>query len=667
MANKDMKIRVSVDSKNAEQNLKSLDGGMQGMIKSIAGATAAFLVLKKGADFMIGSAKLLRADVKEIAKLDAIIKATGGAAGVTTKQMTDLAQEIQNMTGISNTSVMAAESMLLTFRKIGEDVLPRVTTAVADMSILFGSMDSAAIQVGKALNDPIMGITALRRVGITFSEEQKNMIKGFVEMNDIAKAQDVILTELENQFGGTAAAVALNTDHLKASFDDFRKMIAGDLEPLIQSFSGELVKLLKILSGTDIVEDAERQKRIAYATTFDMYKTKSAEQIQAAKDLNDTQRNEILGTISVIEDYQNNTEALTQTQLDNYNAAIKLANQYGINTKGIANSNKVQDEAIEGFKDELLRITQVNTALIDLTNRTKEVDNVIIGMPANLKKAVDELIELTQQEFRKTISLEFEMPEDIDEQIEIIEQLKTPLAEFQSWKTTAREAELAQIEEFEKNSYLTHAEAIEAKKAIDLEYNEWAMAGIDTIVSGYEKLITSMGDISATWDIVKQAGLSAIASITGEMLKQWIISKVIGKAQKKSTIGRATGNTAEAVTKTLAALPFPASAVPAAAVGAIGAAQVGIISASPYARGGDFVTNGPHLMLVGDNPGGQEHVSVTPTSSPNFEGPNNNGMIERLDILIDTISNLPIYNLKVIDDIELSRRTEHGTIQREVV
>ena len=40
-----------------------------------------------------------------------------------------------------------------------------------------------------------------------------------------------------------------------------------------------------------------------------------------------------------------------------------------------------------------------------------------------------------------------------------------------------------------------------------------------------------------------------------------------------------------------------------------------------FARGGDFVTQGPQNIIVGDNPGGRERVQVTPLSSPNIEGP----------------------------------------------
>jgi len=44
------------------------------------------------------------------------------------------------------------------------------------------------------------------------------------------------------------------------------------------------------------------------------------------------------------------------------------------------------------------------------------------------------------------------------------------------------------------------------------------------------------------------------------------------------------------------------------------------------ATGANFITSGPQLMMVGENPGGQERVQVTPLSSPNIEGPSGGGI-----------------------------------------
>ena len=53
---------------------------------------------------------------------------------------------------------------------------------------------------------------------------------------------------------------------------------------------------------------------------------------------------------------------------------------------------------------------------------------------------------------------------------------------------------------------------------------------------------------------------------------------------------------------------------------ALEAAKAGVRSVK-FAQGGDFVTSGPQMIMVGDNPGGKERVQVTPLSSPNIEGP----------------------------------------------
>ena len=39
-----------------------------------------------------------------------------------------------------------------------------------------------------------------------------------------------------------------------------------------------------------------------------------------------------------------------------------------------------------------------------------------------------------------------------------------------------------------------------------------------------------------------------------------------------------------------------------------------------YAQGGDFITNGPQKILVGDNPGGRERVTITPLDSDDIKG-----------------------------------------------
>lgn len=142
-----------------------------------------------------------------LAQLNAVIASTGGAAGMSAGELTALASEMQRVTTYGDDAVLAAESLLLTFTKIGRETFPQAVTAILDVSTAMGQdLKSSTVQIGKALNDPIKGITALTRVGVTFTEAQKVMIKSLAEAGDIAGAQAIILRELQTEFAGSAKA-----------------------------------------------------------------------------------------------------------------------------------------------------------------------------------------------------------------------------------------------------------------------------------------------------------------------------------------------------------------------------------------------------------------------------------------------------------------------------
>lgn len=74
---------------------------------------------------------------------------------------------------------------------------------------MFGQdLRSSAVQLGKALEDPVQGITALRRVEVSFSASQRELIGTLVETGQVAEAQRLILDALERQVGGAGTAKA---------------------------------------------------------------------------------------------------------------------------------------------------------------------------------------------------------------------------------------------------------------------------------------------------------------------------------------------------------------------------------------------------------------------------------------------------------------------------
>jgi hypothetical protein len=147
------------------------------------------------------------------AQSNAVIKSTGGIANVTAGHVNELSDSLMRKSGMDDELIHSGENLLLTFKNVrnevgaGNDVFDRATTAALDLSVAgFGDMTSTSKMLGKALNDPIKGLSAMSRAGVTFTGSQKDAIKAMVESGDILGAQKAILKEVESQVGGSAEA-----------------------------------------------------------------------------------------------------------------------------------------------------------------------------------------------------------------------------------------------------------------------------------------------------------------------------------------------------------------------------------------------------------------------------------------------------------------------------
>jgi hypothetical protein len=187
----------------------------------------------------------------------AVLKSTGHAANVSQKDVEGLAGAISHKTGIDDEQIQSGSNLLLTFTNIrnevgkGNDIFNRATETIVDMSAALGQdTSSSAIQLGKALNDPIKGITALQRVGVSFSEQKAEQIKQWVEEGDKLKAQKAILRELGTEFGGSAEAQATAMDKVKVSVGNVEESIGNVFLPLVEQGADELSRFVPQLQHT---------------------------------------------------------------------------------------------------------------------------------------------------------------------------------------------------------------------------------------------------------------------------------------------------------------------------------------------------------------------------------------------------------------------------------
>ena len=151
------------------------------------------------------------------AQTDAVIKSTGGSAGVTAKEVETLSTKLSEMSGVDDEVVASAQNMLMTFTNVKDvggpmgDVFSDTTRLALDMSQALGTdAKSSAMMLGKALNDPTAGLSRLTRSGVVFTEQQKKQVEQLQKSGDTLGAQRVILDEVAKEFGGSAKAFGLS-------------------------------------------------------------------------------------------------------------------------------------------------------------------------------------------------------------------------------------------------------------------------------------------------------------------------------------------------------------------------------------------------------------------------------------------------------------------------
>jgi len=215
--------------------------GMSGTVASGFKTAGSVMMVAGGA--IVGA---LMSCVKEageadrtIRQLNTVLASTKGVAGITATEAIKLSEALQKDSSYSHDLILEGENLLLTFTNIGKDTFPEATKVMLDMSVALGQdLKGSAIQLGKALQDPVMGVTALRRVGVNFTKEQRELIKVLVESGHSLDAQKIILKELSTEFGGSALATTKGfggqCKQLKMDLDDVREEIGRAVLPILK-------------------------------------------------------------------------------------------------------------------------------------------------------------------------------------------------------------------------------------------------------------------------------------------------------------------------------------------------------------------------------------------------------------------------------------------------
>lgn len=237
----------------------------------VAGIGAVTYAVKEGSDELVENQKLA-------AQQGAVLKSTGGIANVTARELDRMTAALHKKTGVDDAAIARGQNMLLTFTNIrnevgkGPKIFDRATRTLVDMSVaLDQDASKGAIQLGKALNDPVRGVTALTKVGVTFTEGQRKTIKSLVETGQTAKAQTIILNELNREFGGSAEAYGktfpAKIARTKEAFAGVAAEIVEALLPAAEQGVEELERMIDRLEAWANSDEGRAQLRELASTT----------------------------------------------------------------------------------------------------------------------------------------------------------------------------------------------------------------------------------------------------------------------------------------------------------------------------------------------------------------------------------------------------------------
>lgn len=194
-----------------------------GFASAGAAATGFAVAISAATAFLTFGSRALTETEQQLFKLEALLKSTGNASGFTAKQLDEMAREIGFATLASAEGIREAQGVLLTFKTVQGPIFEEAIRLSQDLAAVMGTdAKNSALQLGKALEDPATGLTALKRSGVSFTDSEREMIKAMQEAGDVADAQRLILKKLADQVGGAGAGEAGG--------------LAGKIDTLSQSF-----------------------------------------------------------------------------------------------------------------------------------------------------------------------------------------------------------------------------------------------------------------------------------------------------------------------------------------------------------------------------------------------------------------------------------------------
>jgi len=234
--------KMEAGFRRASNAVAVLDGPFGGVSSRLSGIAAGFATVGvagtaaglaiAGSAVVIGKGVGVLAETeRQLLRTEALLKSTGNASGQTVDQLDQNARAVARSTLASTEGIRDAQAILLTFKSVSGDTFTRAISLAQDMAaVTGGEAKSSILQLGKALEEPTKGLSALTRSGVSFNAQEKEKIKTLAESGRLLEAQGLLLDKVAGQFGGAAQreaeSFAGSVDTLGQDFDELAESLA---------------------------------------------------------------------------------------------------------------------------------------------------------------------------------------------------------------------------------------------------------------------------------------------------------------------------------------------------------------------------------------------------------------------------------------------------------
>ena len=386
--------QLSPSVKSAQNSLTGLQGvstKLGATFKSGLKIAAITAGLKKLVEASIACVKSFTETESALTKLDTTLKAAGSSLGMTTGELRGLADSFAEVTSFSNEAVMGVQQLFIATQSVSKDMLPEATEAALDMASALGQdASSAAERLAQALQDPAGEVEALREAFIFLDQDQIKNIETLQNQNKLYEAQQIILDEISETYGGLARSVAeVSTGKLTQIANVFQDIKAGlgegiynAIAPALDYIYQKLVDISDWINGANAYEAATK-----YQPDLSEYSTESIRKArEQAQDWLDGWRGDWFFTDpKAIQEHERAIDALTAELVKRGAESLEPPKWWLDENK---ESTEASEEATEANK---LTAEQLEELSLSVESLVSASDSIVEGWKTPVEKLQEQI------------------------------------------------------------------------------------------------------------------------------------------------------------------------------------------------------------------------------------------------------------------------------------